>query len=75
MALYMVKKKCTIRQLAKVFGISKSSAYTRVTKVLEEADTELYEKVKRVLNKNKKERARRGGEATRQKYLKIKNFI
>lgn len=65
---YIAETGATVRQCAKEFGISKSTIHTDVTHRLGGIDRELWEKVRRVLEKNKTERHLRGGEATKKKY-------
>ncbi|MBE6572296.1 MAG: sporulation transcriptional regulator SpoIIID [Ruminococcaceae bacterium] len=69
---YIVLSGATVRDAAKVFGVSKSTVHKDVTSRLCECDRDLFEKVNRVLSKNKAERHLRGGEATKEKYLKNK---
>ena len=74
-AEYIIKTGATIRKTAKMFAYSKSTIHKDVTERLYYIDKELYKKVKKVLEKNLAERHVRGGEATKQKYLNIKNKI
>ena len=69
---YIVENKTTVRQTAKVFGISKSTVHIDVTKWLGEIAPLLAGKVNEVLQSNKSQRHIRGGEATREKYRLIK---
>lgn len=69
---YIAENKTTVRQTAKVFGISKSTVHMDVTKRLEEIAPLLADKVNDVLQDNKSQRHIRGGEATRKKYCQIK---
>lgn len=69
---YIAQNKTTVRQTAKVFGISKSTVHMDVTKRLEEISPPLADKVNDVLQNNKSQRHIRGGEATREKYRQIK---
>ena len=69
---YIVENKTTVRQTAKVFGISKSTVHIDVTKRLGEIAPLLAGKVNEVLQSNKSQRHIRGGEATREKYRLIK---
>ncbi len=62
----------TVRQAATVFGISKSTVHIDVTKRLHELDRSLYDEVERVLQENKAERHIRGGNATKEKYIRLK---
>ena len=70
---YLVENNLTVRAVAQKFGISKSTVHKDVTQTLKRVNPELYEEVKRILNKNKLERHIRGGEATRLKYIIQKN--
>lgn len=63
----------TVRQTAKKFGISKSTVHKDVSSRLKKINPPLYNRVKKVLEVNKSERHIRGGMATRQKYLSLKN--
>ncbi len=58
-----------------MLGISKSTVHKDVTEKLFHYDSELFEEVKSILEKNKAERHLRGGMATRDKYLAIKQTI
>lgn len=66
---YISQTKATVRDTAKVFGVSKSTVHKDVTERLPRINRELADQVKRVLEHNKSERHIRGGEATRRKYL------
>lgn len=70
---YMVEHNATVRQTAKVFRISKSSVHKDVSERLKKIDKTLYKNVQKVLSVNLAERHIRGGLATKNKYLKIKN--
>jgi len=70
---YLVENNLTVRAVAQKFGISKSTVHKDVTHTLKRTNRQLYEEVKRVLEKNKMERHLRGGEATRQKYITKKS--
>ena len=54
----------TVRETAKAYGISKSTVYVYLTKVSPNATSA------EILAKNKAERHIRGGQATKNKYLK-----
>ncbi len=69
---YIYETKATVRQAAKVFGVSKSTIHKDVTERIKKIKPELAEKVRQVLDYNKAERHFRGGEATKQKYLQQK---
>ncbi len=72
LAEYITEHRSTVRAAAAQFGISKSTVHKDITQILKRVDSELYLKVKDVLEMNKKERHLRGGEATRQKYIREK---
>jgi len=69
---YIVKNKSTVREAAKIFGVSKSTVHKDVTERLPDINLELYIKVREVLGQNKAERHIRGGKATKIKYQMIK---
>ena len=71
LARYIAESGSTVRQCAEVYGVSKSTVHTDITKRLGGTDKDLQEKVRRVLDKNKSERHLRGGMATKKKYEKI----
>jgi len=65
---YIVESRVTVRQAAKIFGVSKSTVHKDVTERLPEINEELAVKVRADLEQNKAERHLRGGEATKNKY-------
>ena len=69
LAKYIIENKCTVRDAAKKFGISKSTVHKDITQTLKRVNPPLYAQVKTILDINKNERHLRGGEATKQKYL------
>ncbi|MDE6355699.1 MAG: sporulation transcriptional regulator SpoIIID [Clostridia bacterium] len=71
-AEYIIAEGCTVRAAALHFDISKSTVHKDVTERLCVIDKNLFESVRRVLNKNLSERHIRGGQATKEKYLKTK---
>lgn len=72
LALYLVENQTTVRATAKKFGISKSTVHKDITQNLKRNNSALYEQVQQILEHNKDERHLRGGEATKQKYLRQK---
>ena len=72
LAKYVLETKSTVRATAKHFGISKSTVHKDLTSKLLKINRGLYQEVGKILEFNKSERHLRGGEATRQKYLKTK---
>lgn len=69
LANYLIENNATVRSAAARFGISKSTVHKDVTQVLPRVNRTLYLHVKEVLEKNKRERHLRGGQATKHKYL------
>jgi len=69
LANYIIENKCTVRDAAKKFGISKSTVHKDVTERLVKMNKALAEETKKVLLENKSERHIRGGIATKKKYL------
>lgn len=65
---YIIENKATVRQTAKIFGISKSTVHKDVSERLKTVQPSLYKEVKTILDINKQERHIRGGEATKRKY-------
>ena len=68
----MLENKTTVRATAKKFGISKSTVHKDITYKLKNTNKELYTQVQELLAINKNERHIRGGEATKQKFLRQK---
>ena len=68
LAVYMIETGSTVRTAAKHFGISKSTVHKDLSQRLPSYDPPLYQKVRRILDKNRQERHIRGGLATRRKY-------
>ena len=67
-ACYIIEHRATVRDVAKFYGISKSTVHKDVTARLLHIDRDLYDKVREILNQNKAERHIRGGMATKRKY-------
>ena len=72
-AEYVIETGATVRCAASHFHMSKSTVHKDLTFKLKYYNMSLYKQVKKILDLNKSERHLRGGEATRKKYLKIKN--
>ena len=71
-AEYIIENKATVRAAAKKFGVSKSTVHKDVTERLLKINPALYEEARAVLLENKRERHIRGGEATREKYARLR---
>ena len=65
---YIVQKRTTVRDAAKIFGISKSTVHKDITVRLRQVSPSLYKEIRQLLDLNKQERHIRGGMATRRKY-------
>ena len=68
-ARYIIENNATVRQTAKMFGVSKSTVHKDVTERLIQVNPHLAEEARIVLDVNKSERHIRGGMATKEKYL------
>lgn len=66
---YIAEEGATVRKAAERFGISKSTVHKDVKDRLKGVNRPLWLLCGEVLERNKRERHLRGGEATRQKYL------
>lgn len=71
-AIYIISKGCTVREAAKVFGVSKSTIHKDMTERLPNLDGKAYKKVRKVMDTNLSERHIRGGIATKELYKKSK---
>lgn len=67
---YMVSRQATVRQAARVFGLSKSSVHKDMISRLPQIDSDLSEQVAALLRYNKAVCHLRGGEATRMRYAR-----
>lgn len=72
-ANYIIKTEGTVRELAKVFNVSKSTVHKDLQERLKEVDDILYEDVKKIFKYHTDIRHIKGGESTKQKYLKLNN--
>ena len=69
---FIIENNSTIREVAKVFGVSKSTVHFDLKFRLFVANKSMWEKVRKVLENNLEQRHIRGGIATREKYKKLK---
>lgn len=65
---FVVENNSTVRATAKIFSVSKSTVHKDLSERLKGLDKYLYDKVKKVLERNLNERHIRGGLATKMKY-------
>ena len=70
-ALYMLENKSTVRDIANVYNVSKSTVHKDLQERLKEINVELHTMVDEILKDHIETRHIRGGESTKQKYLKI----
>ena len=68
---YLIENRSTVRQVAQVFGISKSTVHKDIADRLSEINPHLAKKANAVLQENKEERHIRGGMATKKKYAEL----
>lgn len=71
LANYIIETRCTVREAAKKFGISKSTVHKDITERLIKINDTLAKQTREVLAENKQERHIRGGLATREKYKQL----
>lgn len=71
-ANYIIETKQTIREIANKFKVSKSTVHKDLSDRLKEIDKELYNEVEKILEYHTNIRHIRGGQSTKNKYLKQK---
>lgn len=71
-AEYIVANGATVRQAARVLGVSKSTVHKDMELRLPRLSAALSREVASVFARNKAERHLRGGEATRRRYAQMK---
>ena len=71
-ATFVAKTGSTVREAAKKFGVSKSTIHKDITERLRSIDSVLYVDVRKILLTNKALRHIRGGQATKEKYRRLK---
>ena len=69
-ANYIIKTQETLRQVANIFNVSKSTVHKDMQDRLIYLNSDLFHKVDKVLEYHKEIRHIRGGESTRKKYIK-----
>ena len=68
----MINTGDTIRGVAKIFGVSKSTVHKDLSDRLKYIDEELYDNITEILKYHIEIRHIRGGESTRNKYLNLR---
>lgn len=69
---YIIETNKTIREVADIFGVSKSTVHNDIRNRLIVIDKNLYEKVSNILKEHIDIKHIRGGEATKRKFLERK---
>lgn len=68
----MLKTKKTIRELASIYHVSKSTVHKDLKERLVQIDGKLNQKIKEILKNHIEVRHIHGGESTRKKYLQLR---
>ncbi len=68
-ANYMVKTSSTVREMANIFKVSKSTVHKDLHERLADIDDRLYIEVEKILKYHTDVRHIRGGQSTKRKYL------
>ena len=66
---YMVKTRSTVREMANIFKVSKSTVHKDLHERLLDIDDKLYDEVEKILKYHTDIRHIRGGQSTKRKYL------
>ncbi len=75
MAQIMIEDKLTVRQVANLVGVSKSTVHKDLKERLRHVNYILYKEVSEILDYNKKIRHIRGGQSTKLKYENFKHQV
>lgn len=70
-AYYMINTNKTIREIAKIYKVSKSTVHKDLKDRLKYIDKNLYKKINIILNRHIETRHIKGGESTKKKYQKL----
>ena len=71
-AKIMLEDQLTVREVAKIIGLSKSTIHKDLTEKLKLIDEELFDEITNLLEYNKNIRHIRGGQKTKEKYENLK---
>ena len=69
---YIIDTKMTLREVAKIFKVSKSTVHKDMKERLYEININKYNAVKKIMNEHMLTRHIKGGESTRQLFLRKK---
>mgnify|MGYP003508951680 FL=1 len=72
-AQVMLENKLTVREVAKIIGLSKSTIHKDLTEKLKLIDEYLFDEIANLLEYNKNIRHIRGGQKTKEKYESLKS--
>lgn len=72
-AYYIIDSENTIREIANVFNVSKSTVHKDLSERLKDIDINLYNNVSKILKYHTDIRHIRGGESTKKRYIKKNN--
>lgn len=72
-ANYIIKTENTVREMSKIFNVSKSTVHKDLHERLKEINKDLFLKVEKILKYHTDIRHIRGGESTKEKYLNLAN--
>lgn len=72
---FTIENNATVRETANYIGVSRTTIHNDLKKRLPRINYSLYKEVNNILQKNKKERHIRGGNATREKYKKLNKEV
>ena len=70
---YIIDSENTIREIAHVFNVSKSTVHKDLSERLKDIDINLYNNVSKILKYHTDIRHIRGGESTKKRYIKNNN--
>jgi putative DeoR family transcriptional regulator (stage III sporulation protein D) len=70
---HIINTEDTIRDIAKIYRVSKSTVHKDLNERLFDLDSDLYQRVSTILKYHIDIRHLRGGESTRKKYLNLNN--
>ncbi len=73
-ANYIISTKDTIRKTANIFGVSKSTVHKDLKERLKLIDKDKYLRIQRIMNEHIETRHIKGGESTRQLFLRKKEL-
>lgn len=74
-AKVMLDNQLTVREVAKIIGLSKSTIHKDLTEKLKLIDENLFDEITDLLEYNKNIRHIRGGQKTKEKYENLKSTL